>query len=506
MLSKKFIMSNKRRKLNGMILTGSALAGLASATANTTSASLGELFNALKGSVTSGLKVSKDGAKNLVNKLKKKSNTLILFIKSLSAAVSNSITQYIKSAMEKETLEDIKNEMLNLCTDPDNSYYKSNIEILFKDLDKSHKNNIKIFYNILKRKHALGEFVKILNRKDSEFGFRSAEIIHELIVNKYFDETFAGNLSEFFKNENRINLLVELHYAITARVGYVSYYYRSIHNVTEFKKYARDRLFSLIKSFDINSLEIIVKHYHTYANKHDDKTSLFALLKHENFSKVAEKLKLVISSNRPDGSDRLLSMISSGQLKLDSFFLLLQEEEFNSWAANGLLSVIENEKNSSYIADLLNSVFGEGKGKFAKLLAKISKRCTESNDDTLLFNFLKIIDKLGTSKNLYQFGVSFQMLNENALYNFARILERQLDDTQLDNFIQLFFLEEKNLDFLNFVGKERFNKNAVKKFASWLKVAGKEELKNFLCFITCASSDTMSSFLEKLKKPDFNNK
>lgn len=471
MLSKKFIMSNKRRKLNGMILTGSVLAGLASATANTTSASLGELFNALKGSVTSGLKVSTDGAKNLVNKLKKKSKTLILFIKSLSAAVSNSITQYIKSAMGKETLEDIKNEMLNLCTDPDNSYYKSNIEILFKDLDESHKNNIKIFYNILKRKHALDKFVKILNRKDSECGFRSAEIIHELIVNEYFDETFAGNLSEFFKNENRINLLVELHYAITARVGYVGYYYSSIYNNPEFKD-ARNGLFSLIKSFDINSLEFIVEHYHTYANKHDDKTSLFALLKHENFSKVVEKLKLVISSNRPDGSNILLNMISSGQLRLGSFFLLLQEEEFNSLAANGLLSVIENEKNSSYIADLLNSVFGKCTEKFAKLLAKISKKCTKSNDDTLLFNFLKIIDKLSTSKNLHQFGVSFKMLNENALYNFARILEKELNDTQLDIFINLFFLLGNNEFFLECFGKEKFNKKAVQNFESWINSKG----------------------------------
>ena len=281
-------MSNRRRKLNGMILTGSALVGLASATANTASASFGELFNGLKDSAASGLGVVKNSAKNLVNKLKDKSKTLMLFIKSLPAAVSNSITQYIKSAMVKETLEDIKNEMLNLCTDPDNSYYKSNIQFLFKGLDESHKNNIKFFYNILKRKHALDKFVKILNRKDSECGFRSAEIIHELIVNEYFDETFAGNLSEFFKNENRINLLVELHYAITARVGYVGYYYSSIYNNTEFKEYARDGIFSLIKSFDINSLEIIVEHYHTYANKHDDRISLFALLKHENFSKVAK--------------------------------------------------------------------------------------------------------------------------------------------------------------------------------------------------------------------------
>ena len=181
---------------------------------------------------------------------------------------------------------------------------------------------------------------------------------------------------------------------------------------------------------------------------------------------------------------------------------MLQEEEFNSWAANGLLSVIENEKNSLYIADLLNSVFGNGTEKFAKLLAKISKRCTKFEDDTLLFNFLKIIDKLGTSKNLYQFGVSFQMLNENALDNFAIILET-LGNTQLDNFIRLFFLEENNMNFLNFVGKEKFNKNAVQNFALWLQDAGEEELKNFLCFITCASSDTMSSFLEKLKKSDF---
>ena len=108
MLSKGIVMGKNRRKLSGLILTGSALAGLASTTANTTSASFAELFNGLKGSVSSGLKVAKDSAKNLVNKLKKKSNTLILFIKSLPGAVSNRIAQYVKSVMGKETLEDIK--------------------------------------------------------------------------------------------------------------------------------------------------------------------------------------------------------------------------------------------------------------------------------------------------------------------------------------------------------------------------------------------------------------
>ena len=108
MLSKGIVMGKNRRKLSGLILTGSALAGLASTTANTTSASFGELFNGLKGSVSSGLKVAKDSVKNLVNNLKERSNILILFIKSLPGAVSNSITQYVKSVMGKETLEDIK--------------------------------------------------------------------------------------------------------------------------------------------------------------------------------------------------------------------------------------------------------------------------------------------------------------------------------------------------------------------------------------------------------------
>ncbi len=108
MLSKGIVMGKNRRKLSGLILTGSALAGLASTTANTTSASFGELFNGLKGSVSSGLKVAKDSAKNLGSKLKEKSETLILFIKSLPAAVGNRIAQYIKSIIGKETLEDIK--------------------------------------------------------------------------------------------------------------------------------------------------------------------------------------------------------------------------------------------------------------------------------------------------------------------------------------------------------------------------------------------------------------
>ena len=108
MLSKGIVMGKNRRKLSGLILTGSTLAGLASTTANTTSASFGELFNGLKGSVSSGLKVAKDSAKNLVNNLKKGSNTLILFIKSLPGAVSNRIAQYVKSVMGIETLEDIK--------------------------------------------------------------------------------------------------------------------------------------------------------------------------------------------------------------------------------------------------------------------------------------------------------------------------------------------------------------------------------------------------------------
>ena len=108
MLSKGIVMGKNRRKLSGLILTGSALAGLASTTANTTSASFGELFNGLKGSVSSGLKVAKDSVKNLGSKLKEKSETLILFIKSLPGAVSNRIAQYIKSIIGKETLEDIK--------------------------------------------------------------------------------------------------------------------------------------------------------------------------------------------------------------------------------------------------------------------------------------------------------------------------------------------------------------------------------------------------------------
>ena len=77
MLSKGIVMGKNRRKLSGLILTGSALACLTSTTANTTSASFGEFFNGLKGSVTSGLKVAKDSAKNLVNNLKMSKKQII---------------------------------------------------------------------------------------------------------------------------------------------------------------------------------------------------------------------------------------------------------------------------------------------------------------------------------------------------------------------------------------------------------------------------------------------
>lgn len=55
------------------------------------------------------------------------------------------------------------------------------------------------------------------------------------------------------------------------------------------------------------------------------------------------------------------------------------------------------------------------------------------------------------------------LTNNDALASLSSIILEKLDENKLDNFVQLFFLEEKNLDFLNFVGKERFNKNAVKK-------------------------------------------
>ena len=186
-------MQDKKKKLSGLILTGSAIASMVGSAANTASADFDDFLENLKDGVSQGVDVVKTSVNMLGSNLKNfiiehpKLSLAMLGVTAL-ACVAGGVYQgvnYIRKINKK--VGDLKKEILNLNSDikdKEIEIYKSNVERLFTKLSRYKVHKLDYFFTKMKESpDCKAQFIDLI-KKGEEVVDRFVSLVGNLVKNQ----------------------------------------------------------------------------------------------------------------------------------------------------------------------------------------------------------------------------------------------------------------------------------------------------------------------------------
>ena len=476
-------MQDKKKKLSGLILTGSAIASMVGSAANTASADFDDFLENLKDGVSQGVDVVKTSVNMLGSNLKKiiiehpKLSLAMLGVTALASVYQG--VSYIRKINKK--VEDLKKEMLNLNSDVKDKeieIYKSNIERLFTKLSRYKVHKFDYFFTKMKESpDCKAQFIDLIKK-----GEEVVDRFVSLIECWKFSEKSAESLVLFLESDKEgiFTKVLKSHYFDKGTTSGLAVLLRH----KGFGIYSLSKLFKLLENNNLG--ESIVDEFAILLGSwHFDESAAngFVLLLENCYSEQKIKgLKLLLRNCDKKSTNKLACMMGqSSREKFDEKAakkLLLLLENFDGEAAEnfrGLLKEVYIDGIRNYIGMIKSDKFSEKAAKGFAHLLKVSSAWELAN---------RIIRCLSYGAKAV---VGFFLILENCNETNANGVRRKLAYTDRDELE--FFLEKCDSEL-------------AKKICMILKYAN-DNLDLFNRFFNHALYRTIDVFIDMVKSEDF---